>query len=111
MKNSEKINVTKIRLNPANIQDQRAQSPTRIHSKTQQNVTSKDGKIGNLKKEIELLKQTQNENKRQFQTTLNENNKNETNNSKNGQMASAPGSQTHRNTELINVIHGNTVRT
>ena len=49
--------------------------------------------------------------KRQFQTTLNENNKNETNNSKNGQMASAPGSQTHRNTELINVIHGNTVRT
>ena len=49
----------------------------------QQNASAKDEETENLKKEIHLSKQTQNENKHcQFQTALNENNKNETKNSK-----------------------------
>ena len=37
--------------------------------------------------------------------TLNETNKNETNNSKNVQIASKPGGQTHRNTKLIKSLN------
>ena len=37
--------------------------------------------------------------------TLNETNKNETNNSKNVQIASTPGGQTHRNTKLIKSLN------
>ena len=61
-----------------------------------QNVISKDEEIG-IK-----IKQNQNKKKHlQFQTKLNENNKNETNNLKNIQLVSAPRDQTRRNKELI----------
>ena len=93
------------RLNLTNIQHQHVKSPTRIHSKTQQNVSSKDEEIENMKKEMQLLKQTQNESKHhQFQTTLNGSNKCETNNPKNTQMASASGSQNAQE-KLIKLGH------
>ena len=44
------------RLCPSNIQHQRAKSPTRIHSKTQYNVSSKDEEIENLKKRDTAIK-------------------------------------------------------
>ena len=79
------------RLNPTNIGYQRAKPLARAHSKIQQIVRSKDEKIEKLRKEIQLSKQVLNENKHsQFQTTINENNKNEINSSKNIRMASAP---------------------
>ena len=79
------------RLNPTNIGYQPAKPLTRTHSKIQQIVRSKDEKIEKLRKEMQLSKQVLNENKHsQFQTTINENNKNEINSSKNIRMASAP---------------------
>ena len=69
------------RLNLTNIQHQLAKSRTRIHSKAKQNLNSIDEAIEKLEKEIQLLKQTENETKHvQVQTTLKESSKNETSN-------------------------------
>ena len=44
------------RVNLTYIQHQRAKSPTRIHSKTQGNASSKDEEIENLKKRNTAIK-------------------------------------------------------
>lgn len=70
-----------------------------------ENVSSKDQETRIPKKEIQLLKQIQDENNHhQFKTILNNSNKNETNNPRNVQVTSAPESQAHRNTELIKIL-------
>lgn len=74
------------RLNPTNMQLQRTKYSTRIFKNTT-NICSKDEEFEIFKKEKELLKQAQNDNKSsQFQTTMNGHNKNVTNNFKNVHM-------------------------
>ena len=90
--NESQTLLNKLKILNLNEQPQsREKSPSRSTSKTRQEPSPRDKEIENLKNEIRILKQSQT-------------NSITGNNPKNAQMASTPGGQTTKNTEIINVL-------
>ena len=78
-------------LNPNKRPQSRGKSPSRSTSKARQESSPRDKQVENLKNEIQILKQSLT-------------NSITGDNPKNAQMASKPGGQTTKNTEIINVL-------
>ena len=91
-------------LHPAHAQHHRGKSPTRVPSTTKQTSTDRDKEIEDLRNQINLLKQNQKERGMQEQPKHTEN-KEEHPEPKNIQVASASGSHTQTNIDLLKVLN------
>ena len=91
-------------LHPAHAQHHHEKSPTRVPSTTKQTSTDRDKEIEDLRNQINLLKQNQKERGMQEQPKHTEN-KEEHPEPKNIQVASASGSHTQTNIDLLKVLN------